>query len=233
MFGLEFLFVLALWALPLAGLPILLHLLLSAKSPIVPFSTLRFVKAAIQQTASRKRVQRWLLLACRVLLLLLLIWAIAQPAKMLAIQLARREQIDDRGDRRGYELLDAAEDQQVTLIDRANGIVQDLMRNQLADAKVAIFHSNPPPADQPEQLRSTSEIQSEWTGLKPQASPVPLADRIAAAKALLERQDAEQKWLVILTDLQTKEFPRPLAEFEGGRVILLDLHPRRAAPPRA
>jgi hypothetical protein len=84
MFGLEFLFSAALWALPLAGLPILLHLLFRRKSPVIPFSTLRFIKMSMQRTAARKRVQRWLLLACRALLLLLLIWAVAQPAKMLA-----------------------------------------------------------------------------------------------------------------------------------------------------
>src|SRR5687768_516623 len=86
MFGLEFLFIHALWALPLASLPILLHLLFRRKSPIVQFSTLRFIKTSLQRTAARKRVHRWLLLACRALLLLLLIWAIAQPARMLANQ---------------------------------------------------------------------------------------------------------------------------------------------------
>src|SRR2546421_10687751 len=84
MFGLEFLFGAALWALPVAALPVILHLLFRRKSPIVPFSTLRFVKLSIQQTAARKRVHRWLLLACRVLLLALLVWAVAQPVRKLA-----------------------------------------------------------------------------------------------------------------------------------------------------
>src|SRR5438094_519591 len=84
MFGLEFLFAAALWALPLAGLPVLLHMLFRRKSPVVPFSTLRFIRASVQQTAARKKVQRWLLLSCRVLLMALLIWAIAQPARRLA-----------------------------------------------------------------------------------------------------------------------------------------------------
>src|SRR5215467_7320415 len=83
MFGLDFLFAAALWALPLAGLPILLHLLFRQKSPVIPFSTLRFVKLSVQRTAARRRLQKWLLLACRALLVALLIWAIAQPAKKL------------------------------------------------------------------------------------------------------------------------------------------------------
>src|SRR5687767_9256884 len=84
MFGLEFLFSAALWALPLAGLPVLLHLLFRRRSPVMQFSTVRFIKSSIQHTAARKRVQRWLLLACRALLIALLVWALAQPAKMLA-----------------------------------------------------------------------------------------------------------------------------------------------------
>src|SRR6476620_1233151 len=83
MFGLDFLFAAALFALPLAGAPLLLHLLFKRKSPTVQFSTLRFIRASIQQTAARRRLQRWLLLAARVLLLALLSWVIAQPVKRL------------------------------------------------------------------------------------------------------------------------------------------------------
>src|ERR1051326_5944353 len=83
MFGLDFLFAAALFALPLAGAPLLLHLLFRRKSPTVQFSTLRFIRASIQQTAARRKLHRWLLLACRILLLGLLIWAVAQPVKRL------------------------------------------------------------------------------------------------------------------------------------------------------
>ena len=61
----SFLFAGALWALPLAGLPVLLHLLFRRKSPILPFSTVRFIRASVQRNAARKRVQKWLLLAVR------------------------------------------------------------------------------------------------------------------------------------------------------------------------
>src|SRR4051812_6145637 len=79
-----FLFFSALLALPLATLPVLLHLLFKRKTPVIQFSTLRFVKAAIQHTAARRKVQRWLLLACRMLLLAILIFAVAQPAQQVA-----------------------------------------------------------------------------------------------------------------------------------------------------
>jgi hypothetical protein len=54
MFGTEFLFATALWALPLAALPVVLHLMFRRKAPIVPFSTLRFIQASLKQTAARR-----------------------------------------------------------------------------------------------------------------------------------------------------------------------------------
>lgn len=228
MFGFSFLFATALWALPLAGLPLLLHLLFRRKSPVVPFSTLRFIKASIQHTAARRRVQRWLLLATRALLLALLIWAVAQPARILA----------SRWFEPGKSLIAAVvidtsysmqlQDGQLTLLSRADGMVQDLLRNQLKDARIAIFRSQPSPPDDPERLRTAADIQSSWTPLTPQPSPVPLGDRVAAAVNLLKGQSDDQKWLLVITDLQSREFSHPMPDLPGGRVILLDLHPDEA-----
>ncbi|MGH7215392.1 MAG: BatA domain-containing protein, partial [Tepidisphaeraceae bacterium] len=228
MFGLEFLFGWGLLALPLAGLPVLLHLLFRRKSPIVPFSTLRFIKSSLQHTAARKKVQRWLLLAVRCLLLLLLIWAIAQPAKMMA-----SGWFGAGGNTAAAIVVDTSHSMQVSeggvsLLDRANEVVENLLRGQLKDAKVAVFQTRPAPPDRPEQLTGVSKVLSEWVRLAPQAHQAPLGDRAASAIELLRRQEAESKWLVIITDLQSREFPRPLPEFSDGRIVLLDLHPHEA-----
>ncbi len=224
MFGFEFLFGWALLALPLAGAPILLHLLFRRKSPVVPFSTLRFIRASVQQTAARKKIQQWLLLACRVLLLALLIWAVAQPARALASRWMHKGGsaiaaivIDN-----SYSML--LQQDHVTRLDQENDAVQDLLRNELREARVALFTSNPPPADHPETLQSTESLLSQWSPLKPEPSPKPLADRVAAAAELLSHQDASDKWLIVLTDLQSKEFPHPLPAFDGGRFVLIDMH---------
>lgn len=226
--GFEFLFIHALWALPLAGLPILLHLLFRRKSPVVMFSTLRFIKASIQHTAARRKVQRWLLLACRALLLLLLIWAVAQPARILAQgwftgQSTIAAIVVDTS----YSML--YQEQQVSLLDRASSTVEELLRGQLAEARVAIFRSQPAPADQPEQLQSARQLLTNWTPLTPQPATQPLTQRINAAIELLKNQEASQKWLIIISDLQTREFPQPLSRLEGLRVALIDLQP---AQPR-
>jgi hypothetical protein len=230
MFNFSFNFAAALWALPLAAVPILLHLLFKQKSPVVQFSTLRFIKMSIQRTAARKRVQKWMLLACRALLIALLIWAIAQPKTQLISSF-----LGGGGGRSisAAIVIDTSysmqlQDGQVTLLSKADSIVQDLLRDQLAGGKVAIFTSMPaakPAANgQPERAKDASAWLSEWSPLRPQPSPKPLIERVNAAVNYLDRQDAEQKWLVVISDFQSQEFSHPIPELKDGRTVLMDLH---------
>jgi hypothetical protein len=225
MFGIQFLFTAALYALPLAGLPLLLHLLMRQKSPTVQFSTLRFIQASLQRTASRRRVRRWLLLACRILLLGLLIWALAQPARRLATglfgggsSLAAAIVVDT-----SYSML--LQDQQLTLLEKADDSVQDLLRNELRDADVAIFRSQNSPNDPP-RLRPAESYRGEhWAPLRSTPASAPLVDRIAEAEELLHESGHDRNWVVVLTDAQQKEFPRPLPAIPDCHEILIDLHP--------
>jgi len=224
MFGLTFLFSAALFALPLAGLPVVLHLLFRRKSPVVLFPTLRFIKSSVQRTAARKRVHRWLLLACRMLLLALLIWAIAQPAKILSAGWF------GGGSTVAAVVIDTSYSMQYqppegTLLSRAGATVQDLLRDELKDARVAIFRSQKAPADQPEQLLPATQVLAEWTEPTPQPAAAPLVDRIAAAREMLSKQTADQKWLIVLTDGQAREFPHPTGEADNLRTVWFDLHP--------
>ena len=142
--GLTFLFSAALWALPLASLPVLLHLLFRRKSPVVFFSTIRFIKASVQRTAARKKVQKWLLLTVRMLLLAILIAAAAQPAKLLSGAWAAPGKASIAA-----IVVDTSYSMQLQqnhepLLARADAAVRELLRDQLANAKVAIFKSPPP-----------------------------------------------------------------------------------------
>jgi len=212
---------------------VLLHLLLKQRTPTVQFSTLRFVKSSLQRTAARRKVKRWLLLTCRVLLLLLLIWAVAQPASKLAGDWfgaggggVAAVVVDN-----SYSMLlrPNSTDGGGTLLDRADASVQDLLRGPLAGAQVAVFTSNPSAPDRPEALRPASQLLTEWSPLRPEPSPVPLIDRLAAALGFLDRQTARVKWLIVVTDGQRREFPRSMNELpEGVRVVWLDLHPTDA-----
>src|SRR5439155_2429977 len=227
MFGLDFLFATAFFALPIAGAPLLLHLLFRRKSPTVYFSTLRFIRASIQQTAARRKLQRWLLLACRILLLALLIWAVAQPVKRLQASwtAGSRSTVAAIVVDTSYSM--QLKDADVSLLSRADRAVQDLLRSELRDARVALLTSREDPGAR-EQLTTSAALLSQWAPLVPQVSDRPLADRVATARNLLSQQAADQKWLVILSDLQSREFPRPLENNSDQRTVLIDLHPEVA-----
>jgi hypothetical protein len=220
----QFLFASALWALPLVGLPVLLHLLFRRKSPVLLFSTVRFIKASVQQTAARKRVHRWLLLACRALLLLLLVLVAAQPAKILASGLTTsgRSVVAAIVVDTSYSMLMKQGSQ--TRLDAADAVAQELLRTRLKGAKAALMTSRPPGPDAPDQLQPAEQLLAQWSPLRPQGTTTPLSDRVTAAMDLLGRQPADEKWLFVLSDFQKKEFPRPLPAFADGHLVLIDLH---------
>ncbi len=68
-----------LWALPAILLPILIHLLNRLRYKTVHWAAMLFLLKANRAATRRAKIRQYLLLACRVLLLLFLIWAMARP----------------------------------------------------------------------------------------------------------------------------------------------------------
>ena len=232
-----FLFFSALLALPLALLPVLLHLLFRRKTPVVMFPTLRFVKSAIRHTAARRKVQRWLLLACRVVLLALLIFAAAQPARQVAsawMSSGDATVVAIVVDTSYSMLLNEGREggAESTLLARAGANLDELLASDLVrNARVALFPSNPPADGRPEGFQTPAGIKTNWTGLQPQAGPTPLAARVERAVKLLAGDPAPQKWLFVITDVQAKEFAQTLqvpAELKAALIYLTPSDPRSA-----
>jgi hypothetical protein len=71
----------ALWALPLAGLPILLHLLSRRSARRISFSDLTLLKSVDARARPRARLREFLLMAARCVLLAALIIAAAAPSR--------------------------------------------------------------------------------------------------------------------------------------------------------
>ncbi|MDP6380695.1 MAG: BatA domain-containing protein, partial [Phycisphaerae bacterium] len=62
-----------------AGIPVIIHMIHSARAPQVPFPTLRFLKSAAERTAKRRKIENLLLLILRMLLFALLAFALSRP----------------------------------------------------------------------------------------------------------------------------------------------------------
>jgi len=68
-----------LYLLPLAGLPILFHLILKQKKRTVLFSTLMFFYRTDPKLNSHRKIRQWLLLLMRVLLITFILLALSRP----------------------------------------------------------------------------------------------------------------------------------------------------------
>ena len=68
-----------LYALAAAGVPVVIHLLNRRKYREVPWAAMRFLLAAIRKNRRRLRIEQWLLLAIRTLIILLVVSAMAKP----------------------------------------------------------------------------------------------------------------------------------------------------------
>jgi hypothetical protein len=70
---------LLLWLLPLAALPVLIHLLNRMRFRTVHWAATSFLFSANRASTRYARLRQWLLLACRVLALLAMVLAVARP----------------------------------------------------------------------------------------------------------------------------------------------------------
>ena len=79
MLGLAFLNPLLLWALPLAAVPIIIHILNRRRFQKVPWAAMDFLLKAMKRNRKRLRMEQWLVLLLRVLAVLLLISLVSRP----------------------------------------------------------------------------------------------------------------------------------------------------------
>jgi|GEM_PF-2789981 len=79
MIGLAFLNPMLLWALPLAAVPIVIHVLNRRRFQKVPWAAMEFLLKAMKRNRKRLRFEQWLVLLLRVLAVLLLVALVSRP----------------------------------------------------------------------------------------------------------------------------------------------------------
>lgn len=79
MFALAFLNPLLLWAVPLAAVPIVIHLLNRRRFKRVPWAAMEYLLAAMKRNRKRLRMEQWLVLLLRTLAVLFLALLVARP----------------------------------------------------------------------------------------------------------------------------------------------------------
>lgn len=224
--GLTFATPLLLIGLLAAAIPWLLHLLSSVRAQEVFFPTLRFLRLSMEKTARRRRIQHWLLLAVRSVLLALLCLAVAQP-----ISRSAGNWMGSSGGSAAIVLDNsysmAARDGQIVRLDRARNQAAALLSGDEKPSLAALLTTNGGMAS----TDLTDRIDTLRDGLTRAAvgyASAPLAARIAAAAEMLDKKSsAPRKAVYVFSDLQRATFDEVLAledlrQYKGLHLMVID-----------
>ncbi|MCS6860917.1 MAG: BatA domain-containing protein [Abditibacteriales bacterium] len=204
------------------ALPVLIHLLVKQKRRAMPFSTLRFLRQAQWQRQGRRRLREWLLLLLRVLVCLLIAFALARPVLRHAPGFLARFTnvaavlIVDNSYSMGA-IRDGKSD-----FERAKELAQRMLNSLPARSRVAVMWASEPP---PQELLERWQVGRLTGSLYDGA--VNLTQRIEDAQRLLRHANATTKEIVVLTDAQRLSFPpatfNPQASTFGVQLTVVDV----------
>src|SRR5260370_30249552 len=83
-----------LWGAAAASIPIALHFFFRSRYRTVPWAAMKFLLTSIEQTSRRLKFQELLLLLLRVLVLLVMAWAIQRPSTKVVRGAGRGDAVD-------------------------------------------------------------------------------------------------------------------------------------------
>jgi hypothetical protein len=189
-----------------AAMPILVHLLTKPKPVRYPFSTLRFLRKAVEQRRARDRLRDWILLALRTAAVLLIATAIARPK----FGKAPLVEPGAPGDAVRVVMLDvshsmAASNQGVQRFEKARSMAADYLAYQanLRANLILAGASAVAPFDRPTE--NLAALREEIRTATPTYERLNLAAALRRAGELLSRTAEEagaRRELVIVSDFQ-------------------------------
>ncbi|MFB3892754.1 MAG: BatA domain-containing protein [Phycisphaerae bacterium] len=220
--GLKFVAPLLLLGLLAALIPWLLHLLSSVRAQEVFFPTLRFLKLSMEKTARRRRIQHWLLLAVRTLLLAMLCLAVAQPITAalggwMGYGRAAAVLLVDNS----YSM--AAREGQFSRFDKATAEAKALLGGEEKPAQAGLLLTNSgtvtPLTARLEDVRT--DLGKTTIGYGPGA----LAERFSMAVEMLDKEKSlPRKAIYIFSDLQASSLARLVESPAGSFASHKDIH---------
>lgn len=202
---------LLLWGLGAASLPILIHLLNRRKYREMPWAAMRFLMAAIKKNQRRIRIEQWLLLAVRTLLIILVVLAVAKPflESLGAVALLP-------GQRTHWVIaLDGslsmqAKDGDTTRFEQAKSLAAQLVKAaRPGDGLSLVVLANPPRAVIGAPAFQREAVLSELTQVTPTHGSLDLPASFRKIEEVLDASDIPRKEVAVLTDLQSASWNRP------------------------
>ncbi|MFP4105131.1 MAG: BatA domain-containing protein [Phycisphaerae bacterium] len=207
-----------------AGIPFLLHLLSSVKAREAEFPTLRFLKMSMEKTARRRKIQHWLLLALRSLLLAALAIAVAQPILKSTGGLLGGENtaavivLDN-----SYSM--AVQSESGSRFEQARLQAGQLLSGERRPAMAAVMTTAP--GGEADALSADLPALRQRIGSANISYASPLLDRrVARAIDLLGDTDIPRKAIYVFSDMQRESFAdlpalKELAEAEDVHLFIV------------
>lgn len=220
-----------LWGLGAASLPIIIHLLNRRKFREMQWAAMRFLLAAIRKNSRRIRIEQWILLAVRTLIIMLVVSAMAKPfleslgaLPILAGQRTHHVIVLDGSMSMAYTTGDVSRWEQAKTL--ASQFVKDTRRG---DAVSVVLMADPPRIFIKDPSPNHAEVLKEIEGIVLPHGGTDLAASFAAIDRVLEASTIAQKEVVFLTDLQAASWRKPEGEKdEGLKRTLANLAKRQA-----
>jgi len=212
-----------LWFLPLAGLPLLIHLFRRRRAALIPFPDIRLLQQ-VQNTAVRpSRIKEYLLLAVRTMILLLLALSLTRPSVNLDLPgwLSGAEQTS-------VIIMDnsasmAAVIKDTTMLEKARQSARQALKALGPNARAAVV-SAVPGSPVVCWLSSASAAERAVTALPQTELGTDLEGAIFTAAKILENAQASNGRIMLFSDLQKSAFgPKlsPLNKLPGNPVITI------------
>ena len=206
------------YGLAAASVPLIIHLLNRRKFREVPFAAMRFLMAAVRKNSKRIRVEQWLLLAVRTMVILLAVTAMAKPfleslgaLPVIAGLRTHRVIVLDGSLSMGY---DAGEG---TRFDRAKALAAQLVRDaRRGDAISLVIMADPPRVVIGDPSPNHEEVLKELGDVTLPHGDTDLPASFNKIDEVLAVSSLQQKEVVFLTDLQASSWRRPEGSGDEG-----------------
>ena len=186
-----------------AGIPVIIHMIHTARAPEVPFTTLRFLKTAAEKTARRRRIENILLMILRMLLFAVLAFALSRPFLAQEFGLFANEKAGA-----AVLVLDNSYSMNVrhegdTRFSKAKQEARAVLESPWRPTQAAVLLTNPGREPVPNRLGADrAQLFRQIDAAQISSGKADLVGTVKAAYALLDKADAADKRLWVITDRQ-------------------------------
>ncbi len=216
-----------LYGLAAAAIPIVIHLLNRRKFRQVTWAAMQFLLAAVRKNRRRIRIEQWLLLAIRTLIILLVVAAMAKPfletfGAVITGRRTHRVLVIDASLSMGYNSGESSR------FDQAKALAAQLVKDSRpGDAASIILMGDPPRVVIGDPTQNLGEVRKEIDELAITHGGTNLAATFEAVDRVLEVSPIPQKEVVFLTDLQATSWKPPEGSAAALKLLVARLEQRR------